>query len=62
MDKFNDGINHIETETMDKSVSIVSDEENKQVDENITDTANEWEKRRNEREAERERIRSRVRN
>jgi DNA invertase Pin-like site-specific DNA recombinase len=63
MDKFNDGINHIETETMDKPVvSIVSDEENKQVDENITDTANEWEKRRNEREAERERIRSRVRN
>lgn len=62
MDKFNDRINHIETETMDKPVSIVSDEENKQVDENITDTANEWEKRRNEREAERERIRSRVRN
>lgn len=62
MDKFNDRINHIETETMDKSVIIVSNEENRQVDKNITDTENEWEKRRNEREAERERIRSRVRN
>lgn len=66
MDKFNDKSNYTENETVENAenseMTIVPDKQCEQIDEDAGNTANEWEKRHNEREAEREKIRKRVRN
>lgn len=66
MDNCNDKSNYTENETVKNSENsektIVPDKQCEQIDEDAGNTANEWEKRHNERKAERERIRKRVRN
>lgn len=66
MDKYNERTNYSEIAVMENSnnnkISIESNGERKNFDENGDVITNEWKKRHNEREAERKKIRKRVRN